>query len=424
VQAVAELQKFIQGAPWNTLNSSYDVTSSFSVLMSGYVFNFATQDVTQPPISFATEGQPTSTQLARVGPVAHSALDRMYSFATASSTQHQKSLANYWTTVLQQTLVDLPVFMSALSTSPILLPFNAALPSQPRSITNLLTSPLPSSFPPPLACYPGLSSAQMKRIESIEGPAFGLSPIRNASRFNSACYSDRPVYGVLDILRLRLPFIDSRSGVARQAALLKLDVAPRVIVYSGEVLSAMPGSSNMTMTTEDQSDPRRYGTLRQLDHVVLKYLSSIPDVNVATALVNYVLASETMPLMPPTNASMLYQSIAMIPVMEVAVFGSIDPSDITSAVSAFATSPGPRSLFFGSDQGNSLRTWAITGCSITVVWSESALSPLIVRDNDLSDSIFNQTWTAVSTALRNNVPGVNVANITEAFRLTHKFSPT
>jgi len=108
--------------------------------------------------------------------------------------------------------------------------------------------------------------------------------------------------------------------------------------------------------------------------------------------------------------------------MEVAVFGLIDRSDINSAAATFAASSGP--LFFGSDQGSLLRTWAISKCNRMVVWSESSLSPLVVRDDDLSDPVINQTWNAVSTALDSHVGGVGVANITETFRLTDKFSPT
>ena len=223
------------------------------------------------------------------------------------------------------------------------------------------------------------------------------------------------MYGVLDILHLRLPFIDSRTGVARQAAVLKRDIVPRALVHSGEVLSSLPGTSD---TTEVQSDPRQYGALGHFHHVVLNYLSSISDVNIATALVTYILGSTSI---PPINSSILYESLAVIPMIEVAVFGLIAPSDIDSVASAFTTSTG--SLFFGSDQGSALRNWTITGCNSMVVWSETALSPLVVHDHDLSDPVFNQTWTAVSTALHHNITGIGITNVTETFGLTHRFIP-
>lgn len=260
----------------------------------------------------------------------------------------------------------------------------------------------------------------MQQINAIEGDVFGLSPTSNASQFDPSCYPDRPVYGVLDVLRLRLPFLDSRPGIPRQAAVLKRDVSPRVLLHSGAILSPLPGPSNVTIVTPEQTDPRQYGALGQLNHVILQYLSSIPDVNVATALVSYVLSSASAQAVPPTNSSILFQSLASIPIMEVAVFGSISPSDIGSAISSFTTSSG--SLFFGSDQGTALRNWAITGCRSTIVWAESGLSPLVVRDNDFSDQIFNQTWMAVSTALRNGIENIGLNNVTETFTLTQKFS--
>jgi hypothetical protein len=437
VDAVQTLQKFIQRAPWKSFGPGN--TAAFATTVSGYTFNFATQEITQPNQFFVDRGQPTSAQLAQVDSVARSTLDRMYSFAfgrihafyraisflpsffPASSTQHEKALSHFWTTVLQQKSSDLSVFMAALSVSPILLPFDAASQGS-QSLSSLLKDLPAPPFPPPLACYPGLDSVEIHKVNSIESDVFDLPPISNASRFDSSCFPDRPIYGVLDVLRLRLPFNDPGPGVARQAVVLKRDVSSRVLVYSGETLSSLPGPSNITTLTATQLDPRQYGALGIYHHVVLNYLSAIPDVNVAIELVKYVLASASVPATPPTNSSILFRSIATIPVMEVAVFGSIGPSDISSAVSAFTTSPG--SLFFGSDQGTDLRNWAITERGVSIAWAESALSPLIVRDNDFSEPAFHDTWKAVSTALQYNVEGISLINVTEAFRKTQRFTST
>ncbi|KAG6889196.1 hypothetical protein C0995_002911 [Termitomyces sp. Mi166 len=133
------LQKFIRAAPWHALNTTGE-TSFFATTESGFIFDFAAQKVRQPNVSFVTVGQPTAAQLSQVGSTAQSVRDRMYSFASASSTQHQKALENYWTSVLQQQLNDLPNFMVAFSVSPILLPFDATLTQQPTSLDSLLTS--------------------------------------------------------------------------------------------------------------------------------------------------------------------------------------------------------------------------------------------------------------------------------------------
>lgn len=86
LKATATLQKFIQKAPWKSLGQSKEISSSFSTSISGYTFNFATQEVQQPSASFVAVGQPTAAQLSRVGSVAHSVLDRMYSFASGEVT--------------------------------------------------------------------------------------------------------------------------------------------------------------------------------------------------------------------------------------------------------------------------------------------------------------------------------------------------
>ncbi|KAG6842575.1 hypothetical protein C0991_000101 [Blastosporella zonata] len=406
LEATTALQKFIQAAPWQTLGSNSN-TTLFSTSVSGYTFNFASQEVTHPNVSFVTIGQPTAAQLSNVGSIAQSTLDRMYSFASASSTQHQKALKNYWTGVLQQDLDDLPHFMAAFSVSPILLPFDATLTQQPMSINSLLTSSSTAPFPPPLACYPGLKSSQLQQINAIEGPVFGLSSAPSASSFDPSCYPDRPIYGVLDVLRLRQPFFDTRSGIARQAAVLQRGVNPRVIIRNGAILSSLPGPSNVSTISVQQADPRQYGTLGQFNHVVLQYLSSIAQLEVATALVAYVLASASVQAIPPPSTSVLFTSLATIPILEVAVFGTVSPPDISTAASAFTTASG--SLFFGSNQGTALRNWAITGCGSTTIWAESPLSPQVVRDNSFQDQIFNATWTAVSTALNNNI-GVGLIN--------------
>ncbi|KAG6832433.1 hypothetical protein H0H92_001479, partial [Tricholoma furcatifolium] len=412
--ATTALQKFIQHAPWQALDTSN--SSFFTTTVYGNIFDFATQEVTQPNVSFVAIGQPTNAQLSQLGSTAQSALDRMYSYAAAASSQHQTALENYWTSVLQQNLTDLSTFMTALSISPILLPFDATL----DSIDSILTPSSSAPFPPPLSCYPGLNSTQMKQINAIEEQVFGLSAASSSSTFNASCYPDRPIYGVLDVMRLRQPFLDLRTGIARQAASLIRDVNPRVIIRNGAVLSTLPGPSNVSAITVQQTDPRQYGTLGQFNHVVLEYLSSIPRLDVATALVAYVLASVSTLAIPPPSTSILYEYLSSIPIIEVAVFGSVTPPDISSAASAFTTASG--SLFFGSDQGTTLRDWVITGCSSTTIWAESPVSPLVVRDSDFSDPTFNETWTAVSTAIHDNIGNVGLVNITNTFTTTQKFT--
>jgi hypothetical protein len=87
--ALLDMQKFISKAPWSELAQADGPVSNppsvFSLSESGYIFDFAAQTVIQPTISFVSNGQPSSAQIAQVGSTASSALDRMYSFALGKS---------------------------------------------------------------------------------------------------------------------------------------------------------------------------------------------------------------------------------------------------------------------------------------------------------------------------------------------------
>jgi hypothetical protein len=85
--AVGKLRDFISQAPWSNLPGDSPVTGSlpkFSTTQLGFIFDFAAQTVSEPNVSFVTDGQPSSAQLAEVGSTARAALDRMYSFASGT----------------------------------------------------------------------------------------------------------------------------------------------------------------------------------------------------------------------------------------------------------------------------------------------------------------------------------------------------
>ena len=432
VNAAGQLQQFVQKISWTSLGTSDGPVSNpeqgFSTTVAGFVFNFASQTVTPPSASFITLGQPTNAQISRVDSQAQTTLNRIYAFAqgmsflrcasidplkqkqTASSIQHQTALMTYWTSVLLQRPQDLAVFKAALSASPVLLPFNASSPS----IRTLYSNSTSSLFPPPLACFPNLTSAVQQQINSVETSIFGLQPINTTSEFDTSCYQDRPVYGVLDILRLRLPFLDSQAGAVKQAVVLTGDVNPRVVLYNGLLFSTAP---NVTSTiTSSQLDVRQYGTLGLFDHVVLQYLTSIPDVNTASALVSFILGAATNASIPPDTSSPLFQSLQSIPFLGVAVFGDVGPPELSSTVASFTTSSD--SLFFGSSDGAYLRNWTIDTVGGPVVWTENATSPLVIRDSSLGNTPISQTWNEISIAISNNIPDIGLANITTTLQGT------
>jgi hypothetical protein len=83
--SVGQLRNFISKVHWKSLPGDSPVTglsSKFSTTQLGYVFDFAAQTISEPSVSFVTDGQPSNAQLAEVDSTAHAALDRMHSFAS------------------------------------------------------------------------------------------------------------------------------------------------------------------------------------------------------------------------------------------------------------------------------------------------------------------------------------------------------
>ncbi|KAJ7487704.1 hypothetical protein B0H11DRAFT_1107344 [Mycena galericulata] len=398
------LQNFVVNAPWTTLtvDGPVNVTNAslFSTVSFGYQFDFAAQSITVPSTSFAIDGAPTSAQAAEVASTAP--LDRMYSFAAAASTQYLGQLKAFWVTNLQRTPDKLPIFLASLRSAPILIPFDV----ETGSVRSLMTTS--TTFPIPIGCYPGLSASQLQQINALEA-VFGLPELTAApTAFESACFPTRPVYGVLDVLRLRLPFADSRTDVARQAVALHSDVGPRAVIYSGEVLSAFPGTPNIS-SSGVSLDPNTYGTLDHFNHVILQWLSGMP-VLAASAVVDFVLSNSTV---PPTSSSVLFSTT--IPALEVAIFGTLSNTDLQFAASGFADSAG--TLVFGNvGVGDVFRKWAIPAAG-SVLWTQFSNSSLVVHDSSFTDSIFNQTWAAAAEST------ASVADIVNSFETTGKFSP-
>ncbi|KAH9984660.1 hypothetical protein BJV74DRAFT_776148 [Russula compacta] len=416
--SVGKLRDFISNADWSSLPGDSPVTglSKFSTTELGYTFDFAAQTVSEPSVSFITDGQPSNTQLAEVSSTARTALDRMYTFASASSTLQATALTNYWQNVLQQDPSKFPTFVSLLISSPILMPFNANGTAGNTSISSLLTNSTTAPFPPPLSCYPGLTQSQSQLVSNLETSVFGLSsPTTTQAQFNDSCFADRPIYGVLNILRLRLPFQDSQTGSAKQAAILSPDASSRVVIYNGEVLSGLPNSNTSSIPT---TDPRQFGTLHHISHVLLDFFQAIPDIKVATQFVDYVLSY---PVTPPSNDTLLGQSLDAIPTLEVAVFGSVTPPDVIGVVSSFTTPSG--GLFFGTDQSLAMRDWAMVATRTSVTWTEFANSSMVVDDNSLTDEAFNAVWNPAYLYFHSSSNAtVNVGNITAGFIAVNKFT--
>lgn len=414
LDALEKFRSAVAGSDFRSLSQDTPVVgpSRMTIQSSGFLFNFAAMNFAPVAISWKDNSQASATQISRVGDAAGNALDRMYSFATgeysylkqpsdlnilsAASTQRSTSLMRYWTNDLQLPTNSLPKFLGALRDAPVLLPFDAL--SSP--ISNFLNSTLTSdsvSFPPPLACLTSVTGVDRTNLDVIEQNVFDLpSTQATPSVLDGNCFPNRPVYGVLDPLRLLQPFPDSRVGFKVPASRLIADSTSRVVVRSGERLISLAGSpsdAQRITLTPALADPREYGTLQHLNHVALDYLQSFPTTQLASIAAQFIISNTGDKSRPPVRGDPLFDgtdALRDIPIMEVSVFGSILRSDAGTYVSNMADSNG--ALFFGSNNGQLLRTWAIRDTSNAIVWSNSSSATTSVQEGQRTDA-FETVWT-------------------------------
>lgn len=409
--ASQQLQNFVLDAPWNELGKNNGNDQPFSTNVSGFTFDFALQKVVAPAQSSSVIGQPSSDQDSRLDSAARSALDYIYENAVASSTQRHMVLVDYWESTLQRQPSDLQTFMTAVSKSPVVLSFDATT----DPLSNLLSANPPATkFPPPLACYPGLPQSSVDLLNAVEHDIFNLPNIIPQTNFSLDCYPDHPVYGILDVLQLRLP----PTGYPQQAAVLQPATAPRAAVYNGQFLSSPNATLNSTALTLAQLNPRRFGTLNHFEHVIFDYLNTM-STPLANATIDFVLGSMNTTHVPPSqNSDFLLSSIDHVPLIEVAVFGSVESSDIQWVESSFTKDSG--ALFFGSSSGSILRDWTVAGINSTLVWAQNTTAPEVVRDKNLTDNRFNDIWNTASLAM--NVPN-SINNLTQSLAAWGYFAP-
>ncbi|PAV22444.1 hypothetical protein PNOK_0240100 [Pyrrhoderma noxium] len=412
VNATSHLRGFVANtAPWGSLSTSdgpvTGAPSGFVFNASGFSFDFAAQTVSPYNASF-TDSSPSQQQLSELSQTAEAALDRMFSFAIASSTQRQRTLNNYWTSVLQQQESDLSSFISKVQNSPFLLTYDATSSPGGQKMTNIMANSTSTQFPPPISCYPGLNSTQIDRINALETTVFGLAPASSTSSFSASCFPDRPKYGVVDLLQARLPFPDGRKGVGLQGSALTNDAKIRTIIYSGEILSAFPGASTLPPILSNSTDPREFGNFQFLNHVLFNYLSTISNSNLTLAmdLVNFVLSSNSTTSIASDPS--LVNLFSSLPVLEFAVFGEITPQDIDFSVSSFSTSDG--SLFFGSSAAETFREWALVDSDELIEWTESAVSPQVVREGATVNANFEAVWKPASELANGGSTDANDVN--------------
>jgi hypothetical protein len=261
-----------------------------------------------------------------------------------------------------------------------------------------MSSSLTTSFPPPAACYPGLSGANRADIDTVETTAFDLpssTPVTSAI-FDVGCFTSRPTYGILNVLNLRLPFADGRQGLTIQASLLTTAAGSRAVLKAGEQLvglarASAPSARPNTPISASNADPRQYGTLLHLDHVALAYLQSFPTTTLAATTAQFIMSN---PQLPPNNSSLFLDtnSLLNMPVIEVSIFGQLLPADMDLWYSNIASPQGQ--LFFGTQRGDVFRNWTLRDSDDAILWSTGAVAQTVVREAKEPRSAFEGVWQA------------------------------
>jgi hypothetical protein len=243
------------------------------------------------------------------------------------------------------------------------LPFNGSSSSDGVDLVNQLTDAT-ISFPPATSCQ-SPNSAQAAALRGVEESAFNLI---------SADCSRRPVYGFINVLRSRA----SQNG--SQALVLNEDTKARVGVHHGSFTAG---------------DPREWGSLGSMEHVVLSWLKAFPTLGLAREAINFI-TNTTSPISPPPrNAALL---AADIPQLYIALFGPSLISTTNFTLSLLSDSGSEASLFFGSSQASRLRSWALqstnggppaTPLSPAIVWAQNASSAECFIEQSTTNTAFD-----------------------------------
>ena len=265
---------------------------------------------------------------------------------------------------------------------------------------------------------PVSSAGQAAAINSVEVTAFGLEAVSSSAVLDTVCLvsslhpssraetdsqlQDRPLYGVLNFLNLRLPFADSDTRpTPRQGIVLVKDNKARMTLHAGELLVGSLAGPFATPSTP--SLPDRFGTFERLDHVLLDFLRLLSP-ELAQELVAFVLGQPPIPV-PPLPSSALYQAsngLASLPIIEVALWGGLRYTNIDHVVSGLAVPGDDSTLFFGSAAGSEFRAWALQGPANTasrsaIQWSLRASGAAALADGTLAlaaTSTLGSVWSA------------------------------
>ncbi|GAA5884365.1 hypothetical protein JCM16303_003653 [Sporobolomyces ruberrimus] len=301
--------------------------SNYEIISGGFTWDFATMERTVQNVSWKDVMKPNDEELQRMEGKLEG-LDRVTPFAVASSSQRSTALENYWVDTLGMEAEDLEKFRSIVRDSEVLIPFGEDV----KSIEALLAQENDElSILEGIGCRRDLAQEVVDRVNSVENGVFGLS--KDPSTSNETC-SSRPIYGIVNLLRLSTPFppslLSSRPSLPKNSLVLAVNASDRVSFHAGETLvggpSALPTSPLPTSLSVPTS-LERFGLSSRLDHVLLDYLNLL-DIDIAKLLIERLFSTQTT---SPSNDFALSDAtngLADIPILEVQLWGGLRWDDV------------------------------------------------------------------------------------------------
>ncbi|KAM0749197.1 hypothetical protein T439DRAFT_326940 [Meredithblackwellia eburnea MCA 4105] len=375
--------------------------SNFQFIAAGYIFDLSAMSFSAPSVAWLSAAAPSADQLALVSTTSENALDRLTSSAVATSTLRTTALWHRWAEA-NLSMTDLATFRQAIQSAYVVVPFDAgASYGSVAAMTLANAQTANSSFPPSIGCLPSLTALEAQQVNSVEVNAFGLSAVNVSSALDRVCL-DRPLYGVLDLLKFRTPFLpsDPRSSLPQQGLVVSADDKPRMTIHAGELLAG--GTAGPSSAASAPSSLFHFGTFNNLDHVILDFIDLLsPDL--AQEYVSFVVNGSST---PPTSSSALAiaagGNLASIPIFEVQLWGGLRFFNTDRVVSSLSTAALSSALFFGTSTGQTFRTWAINGPTATplgggiLLWTLDAFQGQVVVDNNLTSTSFNSLWSSAA----------------------------
>ena len=194
--------------------ASFEPQPSFQARAHGCIVDFAYEQIFAPLMS-VEDANLSATQIGRMENATAVAFGKLLSHAAAASTQQSAALVNRFTS-LGYGSEQLDTFRQNILASPVMFAFDAATQAGSRSVMEeaAAAATAGATFPRPVACQENLSAAQVIEITRLEDGILGL----NSTGSSTASCIGRPLYGVLNVLGVRLPFLE--ADLPRQAVVI------------------------------------------------------------------------------------------------------------------------------------------------------------------------------------------------------------